>query len=169
MKAYYIIERLEYALSSTIVIIPGMVDPRQPIIQDVNIFTILHLITTLFLVDKKKDKMGGFCYKALRKVGHEHLLDNICILINSKIGNTTFGDYIRHKRNKLTVHGMLEFSSLPEENKAVTFNNDLTDDFTELMEQFEQELLQLEENLCTLLGYNYNGIVHFIEKKIGIY
>src|SRR6266851_4515338 len=69
-----------------------------------HMFANANLINTLFLVDKRTSPMGGYVFRALSQHGLKHLLDDIEVIVNAPIGRTTFGDIIRHNRNKLMVH-----------------------------------------------------------------
>ena len=48
-------------------------------------FGLLHLISSMFLIDKENKPMGGFVYTLLKKLSLEHMLNNIKdILITMK-------------------------------------------------------------------------------------
>lgn len=47
----------------------------NPIAMDVNIFTIIHLAATMFIVkDSRSDSRGGLFFRSLNSVGLDHLL-----------------------------------------------------------------------------------------------
>ena len=114
-------------------------------------FAGLHLISTMFLVDKGDKPMGGFCYRVLEPLGLGDLLDPIRGIMESPIGNTTFGDFIRRSRNKLAVHGDLSFGSLPSVDKQVPFDTNAVEGFQDLLERLAEEVENLEDNLTRLI------------------
>ena len=116
-----------------------------------NQFTGLHLISTMFLLDKGDKLMGGFCYRVLEPMGLEGLLDQIREIIESPIGNTTFGDFIRHSRNKLTVHGDLSFYCLPSVDKEVPFDEHVSQSRQGLLERLAEEVKNLENKLIKII------------------
>ena len=63
---------------------------------------------------------------------------------------TTLRQYIRSKRNKLAVHGSLEFSAQPSEVQEVTFDEDALSQFTESMHDLDEAVLILEKKLKEL-------------------
>jgi hypothetical protein len=103
-------------------------------------FANYHLITTLFLVDKKQSEMGGAVYILLSRHHLHHLLDPIHSLLNRSIGKTTFGDFIRQQRNKLMVHGDLAFSNLPRQIQQVPKNRQLALRFEKLFAELTREV-----------------------------
>ncbi len=76
-----------------------------------------------------------------------HELLPIRQIIDSPVGDTTFGDFIRVSRNKLTTHGNLSVESLPEREKSVPYDPVAADRFEELMEEFVYEVSQLRSRL----------------------
>lgn len=114
-------------------------------------FAGLHLISTMFLLDKGDKPMGGFCYRVLETMGLESLQDQIREILESPIGNTTFGDFVRHSRNKLTVHGDLSFDSLPSTDKEVPFDEDAFQSFQDLLERLAGKVKNLENNLIKII------------------
>ena len=114
-------------------------------------FAFMHLVTSMFLVDKKKGPMGGACYQLLQPLGLAHLLDAIAAILNEPVGNTTFGDYVRISRNKLTVHGDLMFDSLPECVKQVTYDEDAIEQFEAAGERLQQAVQVLRNGLGEVL------------------
>ncbi|HIH36872.1 MAG TPA: hypothetical protein HA232_03070 [Methanocellales archaeon] len=127
----------------------SFIDPR-PIAQLYNMFAGFHLISTMFLIKDQRDKdspMGGFCYRVLKPLHLEHLLDPIKKIIDTPLGDTTFGDYIRRSRSKLATHGDLSFNSLPLTERKITFNNREVAKFQDLLAELAKEVRILKNNL----------------------
>jgi hypothetical protein len=61
-------------------------------------------LAVFYLIDKRHSPIGGVFYPALKKHGLEKLLDPIRRLMETPLGNTTFGEIIRVFRNKVIVH-----------------------------------------------------------------
>jgi hypothetical protein len=112
-----------------------------------NTFALMHLITTIFLVDKRQLPMGGFAYRVLIRLRLAHLLEPIRKTMERKLGKTTLGDYLRRSRNKLAVHGDLDFASLSTDEQDVTFNEKALQTYERLMEQFERQVGRLKTKL----------------------
>ena len=122
----------------------------DPIPRFYHMFAGMHLIFTMFLVDKADKRMGGYCYRVLEPMGVEGLLDKIGEIMDSPVGSTTFGDFIRHSRNKLTVHENLGFDSLPSVDKEVPFDEGAVQSFEDLLERLGEEVKNLENELKRL-------------------
>lgn len=121
---------------------------RERIIADLyNIFTGMHLISTMFLLDKENNPMGGFCYRILGPLGLGHLLKPIKKIMDTPLDKTTFGNYIRRSRAKLATHGDLSFSSLRFEEQEITFDNKKILKFQKLMERLDEEVESLKNKL----------------------
>lgn len=89
-------------------------DERYRLDMQFHSFGLLHLITTLFLLDRAKDAaLGGFIFPTLSSLELERDLAALGRTFQASLGNTTFGDYIRLSRNKLATHGDLTVASLP--------------------------------------------------------
>ena len=115
-----------------------------------NIFCLMHLISTMFLIQDYSEEnrpMSGFCYRTLKPLGLGDLLKPIQKIMDTPLGNTTFGDYIRRSRAKLCTHGDLSFKSLPGEEQKITSNNKEVLKFQDLMEKLIQEVIILKEKL----------------------
>lgn len=109
-------------------------------------FGCLHLVSTMFITtDSRSDPEGGAFHRILDPLGYGTLLDPIDNILDSQVGNTTLRQYIRSKRNKLAVHGSLEFSSQPREVQDVTFDK-------EALIQFEKRMQDLDEAVAVLEG-----------------
>ena len=118
------------------------------IANDFFIFGLLHLISTMFITtDSPNDSKGGVFHRILDPLGYGSLLEPIDDLLNSAVGTTTSKQYIRSKRNKLTVHGSLKFSNQPGAVQEITFDENALDQFTENMEKFDREILILQKKL----------------------
>ncbi len=141
----------EYGFSQTYSPTLEALGVTDPIPRLYNEFAGIHLISTMFLLDKGNKPMGGFCYRVLKPIGLEGLLDKIREIMELPVGNTTFGDFTRHSRNKLTVHGDLSFASLPSEVKEVPFNESYVEEFQELLEKLAVEVKCLEKNLMAII------------------
>jgi hypothetical protein len=114
-------------------------------------FAGLHLISTMFLIDRNDRVMGGFCYRALEPIGLAHLLEPIREILGSSVGDTTFGDFIRRSRNKLTVHGDFSLESLPVAEREVPFDSDARKGFAVLLERLANEIKKLQDELTKLV------------------
>ena len=84
--------------------------------------------------------MGGAAYLLLSRHDLQHLLKPIRSILNHSIGNTTFGDFIRHERNKLMAHGDLAFSNLPKHIQEVPQKARLAVRLQELFAEFTHEV-----------------------------
>ncbi len=116
-----------------------------------NQFTFIHLVTTMFLVDKSQGPMGGACYQLLKPLGLADLLDPIARILDRPVGDTTFGDYVRISRNKLCVHGELTLDSLPECVKQVTYDEDAIQQFEDAGEHLGHVVQILRNRLAEIL------------------
>ena len=114
-------------------------------------FAFMHLVTTMFLVDKKKGSMGGACYQLLQPLGLARLLDPIWAILNEPVGDTTFGVYVRINRNKLAVHGDLTFDSLPEYIRQVTYDDNAIKQFEAAGERLQAAVQTLQSELHKIL------------------
>ncbi len=104
----------------------------------------------MFLVDRGELPMGGFCYRALDALGLGDKLRPIRRTLESKVGKTTLGDFIRHSRNKLGTHGDLHFSALPAEAQAVPGSPRAIAQFERAMDKLESQAANIRivlENL----------------------
>ncbi|MFC1557129.1 hypothetical protein ACFL5L_04020 [candidate division KSB1 bacterium] len=116
-----------------------------------NQFAFMHLVSTMFLVDKNHNSMGGACYKLLEPIGLANLLDQIKNVLNKPVGRITLGQYIRINRNKLTVHGDLKFNSLPQYIRDVTFNEEAIEQFITAGQMLINGVQVLREKLKIIL------------------
>lgn len=67
--------------------------------------SIYNQLAVLFLLDKQEsDPIGGALYPALRRHGHEDLLNEIAEILDKPFGATTFGNVVRLFRNKIVTH-----------------------------------------------------------------
>ena len=111
-------------------------------------FGLLHLIATMFITkDSPSDPEGGVFHRILDPLGHEALLVPIDNILNSPVGTTTLKQFIRSKRNKLAVHGSLEFSSQPSEVQDVTFDKEALSQFAQRMHGLDEAVAVLEDEL----------------------
>lgn len=95
------------------------------IARDFFTFGLIHLISTMFITtDSQSDPEGGVFHRILDPLGYGTLLYSIDDILDSPIGKTSLRQYIRSKRNKLAVHGSLEFSSQPNKVQDVTFDEE---------------------------------------------
>ncbi|MBN2378376.1 hypothetical protein JXM67_01040 [candidate division WOR-3 bacterium] len=124
---------------------------EDPIARFYHNFAGLHLLATLLLVDRRQRPMGGFFYNVLEPIRLGDLLEPIRNIIDSPVGETTFGDFIRHNRNKLTVHGDLTFDSLPQESKDIPFDKDAVETIYDLFEELDVEVTNLKLKLEEIL------------------
>ena len=116
----------------------------NPVANSYNQFAGLHLISTMFLIqDDRKEPMGGFCYRTLEPLGISDLLDAIRQLIETPVGQTTFGDFIRYSRNKLATHGDLSFSQMPKNTQSLPFEENAFRKFQKLMGELAEEVYRL--------------------------
>lgn len=112
-------------------------------------FAGLHLISTMFLTkdDGETGPRYGVFYRILKPMGLEYLLVPIWKIMDSRVGKTTFGEYIRHSRNKLCTHGNLSFESLPPQIQALAFDASTNTEFQRLLEKLSQKILSLQHDL----------------------
>lgn len=116
-----------------------------------NLFAGLHLISTLFLVDKQDNPMGGFIYLALKDIGLEQHLEPIKRVLETKTGKTTFGDFIRLSRNKLATHGLLELDSIPETARSLPEKKEWVREWQNALENLVQEVTNVKQKLEQLI------------------
>jgi len=117
-----------------------------------NQFTFMHLFTTMFAVDGANRPAGGAVYLLLETAGRADMLDAISEIIHAPVGETTFADYVRTCRNKLTVHGDLSFDNLPASVQAVTYDLDVQDEYMAAGDKFHMALADLREHVAAELG-----------------
>lgn len=110
-----------------------------------NIFALMHLVVTMFLVDGENGSRGGACYRLLHPLGLEKWLKPIDRIMQRKVGATTLGRYLRVSRNKLATHGDLSFASLPAEMQAIPSSTRALGQFERAMQRLQQEVRKLEE------------------------
>jgi len=92
----------------------GLCTINDPVARGYNTFADIHLVFTMFLVDKKDKPIGGFIYPVLDRVGKAALLDDVKAVLGKKVAGTTFEQYLRAYRNRLATHGDLSTLSLPD-------------------------------------------------------
>jgi|GEM_PF-2971321 len=115
-----------------------------PVQRLYNTFALMHLITTMFLLDKKDHLlMGGFCYQALNSLGLADKLEPLRKTFDGKVGKTTLGEYIRLSRNKLATHGDLTVFSLPPAVQDASGSPRAIAQFDRLMEKLDGQTTRL--------------------------
>ncbi len=130
-RVIYICQVFDYAFGHA-----GLYTINDPIAMGYNTFACIHLVFTMFLVDKKEDKpIGGFIYPILSKMGKESLLDNVQAVLCENLGDITFEDYLRKYRNKLATHGDLSIDSLPTIHKELVISDRTNDRILELIDK----------------------------------
>lgn len=82
-------------------------------------FSLLHLLTTLYLVDSNGHVTGGIATHILRQRSQHGLLRDIHSIMGRDVGRTSVGDFLRRARNKLAVHGDLTYGRLAPEIREV--------------------------------------------------
>jgi hypothetical protein len=80
-------------------------------------------------------------------MGLQHLVDPVCDVLDTPVGGTTFGDFIRKSRNKLCTHGDLSFESLPASVQQVSLNSALAEQCEHLMDELAERVFSLERAL----------------------
>ena len=111
-------------------------------------FALLHLTCTMFITrDKQADSRGGFFYRVLNPMGYASLLEPIEKALSMKVGRTTLREYLRNKRNRLTVHGDLSFHSQDPDVKDVTYSEESITEFNEAYSILEAEVTVLYKAL----------------------
>jgi hypothetical protein len=141
------LEMLEYGMSQKFDPVLERHEITMRVQRFYNAFALIHLITMMFLVDKKELPMGGFCYRALNDLGLSDKLAPVRKSLEGKVGGTAFGDFIRHSRNKLATHGGLNFVSLPPEAQAVHDSPRALSQFDRLMERLDGQVTRLRITL----------------------
>ena len=139
----------------------GLDTPEEAI--DLDIFTGIHRMYTMFLADKKQNEpMGGFTSRTLDPVGLGYLLDSIRDIMETSLGPITFGEFTMLQRNKLCTHGDLSFDSLENDRdpylqkmgkqaKMVPLNQEAVENYHVLMERLISEVKALRVNLEAIL------------------
>jgi hypothetical protein len=95
-------------------------------------------IAVFYLLDKgQQDAMGGTFYKALKRIGHERLLEPIQQVLDTPIGSTTFGELVRVFRNKAIVHTSYQDADLDRLYKSANMGDPQT------ARQFQDTLLDV--------------------------
>lgn len=129
---------------------------RSPLLSQVGedfiSFAGMHLVCTMFLTSDRRD--GGAPYGVFHRIldpeGRADLLRDVDRALTLPVGDTTLGEYIRHKRNKLAVHGTLAYSSQPQEVQDVVFDEDALGQFDDAMSELEDAVRQLDTELAAL-------------------
>jgi hypothetical protein len=85
----------------------GLWTVNNSIARGYNTFACIHLVYTMFIVDKKDKPIGGFIYPILSQLKKQNLLDQVEKILGEQVRSTTFEDYLRKYRNKLATHGDL--------------------------------------------------------------
>lgn len=116
-----------------------------------NTFALMHLISTLFLVDGQGEPMGGACYRLLNAIGLARVLGPIQKTLRSKVGKTNFGDFVRLQRNRLATHGSLELATLPSDVREAMTSKRALAQFERLMTKFDDQVTNLRDMLETRL------------------
>jgi hypothetical protein len=74
--------------------------------------------------------------------------------MQTPLGKTTFGNYIRRTRNTLGTHGNLLFYSLPVTERNISFSDEDVLKFQTLMEKLIQEVQTLKNKLEDYISNN---------------
>lgn len=164
-------EMFEYGMNQTMSIfslfgVPNPFNPSEIVAVAFNNFALIHLMYTMFLVDKGKSPMGGFICKVLEPLGHASLLEPIQQILGSSLGNVSFGDYTKIQRAKLCTHGDLAYESLDKHQKkedqekgafakVVPFQDASIEIHHQLMEQLIHEVEILKESVESLMSQEH--------------
>jgi len=115
-------------------------------------FALLHLTSTMFLIkDPDQEQKCGVFHRILDPIGESGLLDEIDKILQSPVGNTNLGEFIRRRRNKLATHSTLSITNLPEINLEVTYNSESLDQFNSAIERLIPEVSKLHDKLKKLI------------------
>ena len=106
----------------------------------------LHLVSAMFLIDGD----GGLFGRTLKAMGRGDLLVEVSEVLQSAVGDTTLGDYLRLKRNKLATHGDMSFESQSAEVQAITFCDESQEAFDDAMYRLEDAVHLLRGELLAL-------------------
>ena len=98
---------------------------------------IYQYLAIFYLIDRGSNPMGGMFYPALKGHNLEYLLDPIQQLLDSKLGNTTFGEVLRIYRNYAIVHTTYNISDLDRIYREVDMQS------PDVQENWQNLLLQL--------------------------
>jgi hypothetical protein len=119
------------------------------IAQDFFSFALLHLTCTMFLTSDSNNDVGIF-HRILDPIGKSELLVRIDDIFESAIGNTTVGEFIRLRRNRLATHRSLSIKELPQENLEVSFDPDSIKQYYQAMDSLSREVSYLYDKLDQL-------------------
>ena len=127
----------------------------NPIARRFYDFAGIHLMSTMFLIQDSQHNpkpMGGFCYRVLEPLGFAYLLEGIQQILQTPLGQTTLGDYIRRCRNKLATHGDLSAARMPEKELSFLHYDNAEVDHERLMDELQREVQKLRSKLEELLS-----------------
>ncbi len=129
---------------------------KPEIAEKYNNFCLINLVAVMFLIaDKgeteKDNDAGGVFYRLLKPFNYNYLLNPIEKLMNTSIGETTFGDYQRRMRNNLCVHGDFSRDSLPLAEKNVIYFEKNLEKFNSLFGELIYEVDVLKKELEKLI------------------
>lgn len=111
--------------------------------QDFYTFALLHLTSTMFITTDPPDNKQGIFHRILDPLEKADLLLEIDTILDSKLGDTMLRQFIRSKRNKLTVHGNVAFSSQPIDVQNVSFDDISQMQFSEAMTELDDAMYRL--------------------------
>jgi len=113
-------------------------------------FAGMHLICTMFITTDSPGGAAGVFHKVLDPSGHAALLEEVDRVLGQPVGDTTLRQYLRSKRNKLAVHGTLEYCSQPKDVQAVAFYDDALEQFDDAIEALDVAVDRLDRDLAKL-------------------
>lgn len=94
-------------------------------------------LAVFYLIDRGSRPMGGAFYPALKAHDQEHLLDPIREVLETPLGDTTFGEVLRVFRNKVLVHPDYSGAELDRVYEDVDMS------LPEVQERWQELLLQV--------------------------
>jgi len=113
-------------------------------------FAGLHLVNTMFITTDTHGGAGGAFHKVLDPLGYSGLLDEVDRVLSLPVGRTTLRQYVRSKRNRLAVHGTLEYESQPTDVRAVTSDEAALEQFGDAMAELDDAVEDLDRQLAAL-------------------
>ncbi len=146
-RIYFFCQMFNYGFGRS-----GLWTINDPIAYGYNTFANIHLLSTMFLVDKRDKPIGGFVYPILASIKKEGFLDNVQSVFTKEVKGTSFEEYLRKYRNKLATHGDLSPHSLPDNIREIILGEDTDERLLDLLD----ELREAVENLTTKIQSELN-------------
>jgi len=115
---------------------------------------IYNYLAAFFLLDAKKYPPGGAFHQALRAFGLDGLLDPIRKILNSPLGDATFGEVVRAFRNEVLVHTSYgDFDLEPIYDKVDMLDPEVQATFRERLEELRTASNVLAKKIAAAAGF----------------